>query len=172
MGWTSFQIHKTLKTIDVLRKELEQDDLGKTQPRFKLLDGVMRGATFYGVMQLTAWDKLYTPEGSTMERVQTYGIVCLTERKHVHKLSDYVEFRYKEIDEGMHPFYYDCPIRLLDLLDKLSPVTEPSSGAYRWRAKCREQAAQQAASRRARAAARNDIKKFISQHMTFVRIGD
>lgn len=171
MGWTSFQIHKTTKTIDVLRKELEQDDLGKTKPRFKLLDGVMRGSTFYGVMQLTTWDNS-TPDGTARERVQTYGIVCLTERKHVHKLSDYIEFRYKEIDEGMHPFYYDCPIRLLDKLDKLAPVTEPSSGAYRWRAKCREHAAKQNESRRARAAARNDIKKFISQHMTFVRIGD
>ena len=27
MGWTSFQIHKTTKSIDVIREELEQDDL-------------------------------------------------------------------------------------------------------------------------------------------------
>jgi len=165
MGWTSFQIHKTLKTIDVLRKELEQDDQGQTRARFKLLDGVMRGATFYGVMELTSWL-------DSTERKQVYGVVCLTERKNVFPASQYIEFGYKHMDENMHPFYYDCPIRLLDKLDKLAPVTEPSSGAYRWRAKCREQAAKQNESRRARAAARNDIKKFISQHMTFVRIGD
>ena len=62
MGWTSFQIHKTTKSIDVIRKELEQDDQGKTRARFKLLDGAMRGATFYGVMQLTSWDTS-TPDG-------------------------------------------------------------------------------------------------------------
>jgi len=123
MGWTSFQIHKTTKTIDVLRKELEQDDQGQTRARFKLLDGVMRGATFYGVMELTSWL-------DSTERKQVYGVVCLTERKNVFPASQYIEFGYKHMDENMHPFYYDCPIRLLDKLDKLAPVTEPSSGAY------------------------------------------
>ena len=170
MGWTSFQIHKTTKTIDVLRKELEQDDQGKTRARFKLLDGVMRGATFYGVMEWTTWDTS-TPDGSARERVDVYGLVCLTERKNSYPMSQYVDFSYKQIDEGMHPFYYDCPIRLLDKLDKLAPATEPASGAYKWRAKCREHAAKQNESRRARAAARNALKRFINDHIVYVQVG-
>ena len=170
MGWTSFQIHKTTKSIDVIRKELEQDDQGKTRARFKLLDGAMRGATFYGVMQLTTWDTS-TPDGSTRERVQTFGVVCLTERKNKFPDSQYVEFGYKDMDESMHPFYYDCPIRMLDLLDRLAPVTEPSSGAYRWRKACRDHAAKQNEKRRARAAERENLRKFISEHMTFVKVG-
>lgn len=170
MGWTSFQIHKTTKTIDVLRKELEQDDQGKTRARFKLLDGVMRGSTFYGVMEWTTWDTS-TPDGSARERVQTFGVVCLTERKNTYPRSQYVDFYYKDMDEAMEPFYYDCPIRLLDLLDKLAPATEPASGAYKWRAKCREHAAKQNESRRARAAARNALKQFINDHIVYVQVG-
>ena len=168
MGWTSFQIHKTMKTADIVRRELEQDDQGKTRPRFQLLDGAMRGSTFYGVMQLTTWDG---PDGSTRERSQVFGVVCLTERKHVHKMSEYVEFYYKDMDESMQPFYYDCPVRLLDLLDRLAPVTEPTSGAYKWRKACREHVTQQNEKRRARAAARKALTRFIGDHFQFIHIG-
>jgi len=170
MGWTSFQIHKTTKTIDILRKELEQDDQGQTRARFKLLDGVMRGSTFYGVMEWTTWDTS-TPDGSARERVGVYGIVVTTERKNTYPRSQYVDFYYKDMDEAMEPFCYDCPIRLLDLLDKLAPATEPASGAYKWRAKCREHAAKQNESRRARAAARNALKQFINDHIVYVQVG-
>ena len=168
MGWTSFQINKTTKTIDVLRQELQQDDQGKTRARFELLDGVMRGATFYGVMQLTFWDNS-TPDGSTRERVMTYGIVVHTERKNTYPASQYVDFYYKDMDESMQPYSYDCPIRLLDLLDKLAPVTEPASGAYKWRAACRAHQAKQNESRRARAAARKALKQFINDHVVWVQ---
>ena len=165
MGWTSFQIHKTTKTIDVLRRELEQDDQGKTRARFEILDGVMRGATFYGVMRVTNWTSPDAPPA----RVMTYGVVVLTERKNTYPASQYIDFYYKHMDESMHPFYYDCPIRLLDLLDKLAPATEPASGAYKWRAACRAHQAKQNESRRARAAARKALRTFINDHVTWVQ---
>lgn len=168
MGWTSFQIHKTIKTIDVVRKELEQDDLGKTRARFKLLDSSMHGSTFYGVMQLTSWDTS-TPDGSAAERVQVYGIVVKTERKNTYPRSQYVDFYYKDMDESMQPYSYDCPVRMLDLLDRLAPATEPASGAYKWRAACRQHHADKAASRRDRAAARKALRTFINDHVTWVQ---
>lgn len=168
MGWTSFQIHKTTKTIDVLRRELEQDDQGKTRARFKLLDSSMHGSTFYGVMQLTSWDTK-TPDGSSAERVQVYGIVVKTERKNTYPRSQYVDFYYKDMDESMQPYSYDCPVRMLDLLDKLAPVTEPASGAYKWRAACRQHHADKAESRRDRAAARKALRTFISDHVIWVQ---
>lgn len=165
MGWTSFQIHKTTKTIDVLRKELQQDDQGRTRARFEILDGVMRGATFYGVMRVTNWTSPDAPPA----RVMTYGVVVLTERKNTYPLSDYVDFYYKDMDESMQPYYYDCPVRMLDLLDRLAPATEPASGAYKWRAACRAHQAKQNESRRARAAARKALKQFINDHVTWVQ---
>lgn len=168
MGWTSFQIPKTIKTIDVVRKELEQDDMGKTRARFKLLDSSMHGSTFYGVMQLTTWDTS-TPDGSAAERVQVYGVVVKTERKNTYPRSQYVDFYYKDMDESMQPYSYDCPVRMLDLLDRLAPATEPASGAYKWRAACRAHQAKQNESRRARAAARKALKQFINDHVTWVQ---
>lgn len=165
MGWTSFQIHKTTKTIDVLRRELEQDDQGKTRARFEILDGVMRGATFYGVMRVTNWTSPDAPPA----RVMTYGVVVLTERKNTHPASQYVDFYYKDMDESMQPYSYDCPVRMLDLLDKLAPVTEPASGAYKWRAACRQHHADKAESRRDRAAARKALRTFINDHVTWVQ---
>lgn len=53
------------------------------------------------------------------------------------------EFGYKEMDESMGPYYFECPIRILD---KLTPPT--SSYAAEWRNKCRAHHA----SRRARRA--------------------
>ena len=165
MGWTSFQIHKTTKTIDVLRRELEQDDQGKTRARFEILDGVMRGATFYGVMRVTNWTSPDAPPA----RVMTYGVVVLTERKNTYPASQYIDFYYKHMDESMQPYYYDCPVRMLDLLDRLAPATEPASGAYKWRAACRAHQAKQNESRRARAAARKALRTFINDHVTWVQ---
>lgn len=165
MGWTSFQIHKTTKTIDVLRQELQQDDQGRTRARFEILDGVMRGATFYGVMRVTNWTSPDAPPA----RVMTYGVVVLTERKNTYPASQYVDFYYKDMDESMQPYYYDCPVRMLDLLDQLAPVTEPASGAYKWRAACRAHQAKQNESRRARAAARKALRTFINDHVTWVQ---
>lgn len=165
MGWTSFQINKTTKTIDVLRQELQQDDQGRTRARFEILDGVMRGATFYGVMRVTNWTSPDAPPA----RVMTYGVVVLTERKNTYPDSQYVDFYYKDMDESMQPYYYDCPVRMLDLLDQLAPVTEPASGAYKWRAACRAHQAKQNESRRARAAARKALKQFINDHVVWVQ---
>jgi len=46
------------------------------------------------------------------------------------------EFGYKDMDETMGPFSYDCPERILDLL---TPTDNES--AMRWRERCRERAA-------------------------------
>lgn len=42
------------------------------------------------------------------------------------------DWGYKVIDETSHPFYYDCPARLLDASD------EVGESAVEWRRKCRE----------------------------------
>jgi hypothetical protein len=130
----------------------------------------MHGSTFYGVMQLTTWDTS-TPDGSAAERVQVYGVVVKTERKNTYPRSQYVDFYYKDMDESMQPYSYDCPVRMLDLLDRLAPATEPASGAYKWRAACRQHHAEKTASRRAKAEARKNLQQFIKDHIIFVQVG-
>jgi hypothetical protein len=39
----------------------------------------------------------------------------------------YCRWGYKDMDESMHPYYYDCPIRLLDLTPHLHDVTTMES---------------------------------------------
>lgn len=57
---------------------------------------------------------------------EVFGLVVLV---------DYIggEFCYKEMDETMHPYYYDCPAYIIK---KLSPTT--NDNANEWRRKCLE----------------------------------
>lgn len=47
---------------------------------------------------------------------------------------------YKDMDEGMEPFYYDCPKKILKLLDPVEMTYPKGSagyeGAMKWRKKC------------------------------------
>jgi len=53
---------------------------------------------------------------------------------------DQYNFGYKEMDESMHPYYFDCPAEILDLLT--DPINE---SALEWRKRCRENLAKQQA---------------------------
>lgn len=57
------------------------------------------------------------------------GVVCLLG---YDKKSDY-NFGFKEMDESMGPYYFNCPA---SILDKLTPTDNDQS--LKWRAKCRE----------------------------------
>jgi hypothetical protein len=48
----------------------------------------------------------------------------------------YYNWGYKDIDESSHPFYYTCPLRLLDKTDALSP--KDSEDSVEWRKRVRE----------------------------------
>lgn len=131
MGWTSFNIHKTQKSADVIIRELSQDSHGGARSSWEVIAHSMRGRVFYGIMRRTHYAADRTPAG-----FDVYGIVVLTERKREFPASDYVEFYYKEMDESLGPFYYDMPARMLDLLDELAP--NPTGQAKGWRDACRE----------------------------------
>jgi hypothetical protein len=134
MGWTSFTIDKTDKTSDIVKKELTQLG-GPNKTAFEIIDSAMVGSTFYGIQRVTR------PDGSTIH----FGIVVLTTRKKIDNLSNDIAFSYKDMSEDCGPYYYECPIRILDKLDLLD--TEPNGPARAWRAKCRSQHAIKAAKR-------------------------
>jgi hypothetical protein len=60
---------------------------------------------------------------------------------------------YKDMDETMDPFYYQCPAKILDLL------TEPlNEGAAAWRQKCRDTIARRKTARGVRVGQRIRLK--------------
>ncbi len=57
-----------------------------------------------------------------------FAVVCI-----ISYAKDYYNFGYKDIDEFMHPYYYECPDKILNML---TPTENES--AKLWREKCRE----------------------------------
>jgi len=61
-------------------------------------------------------------------REDVFVVVCLLS----HRSKDYYNFGYKDMDETMGPYYFECPDRFLD---QLTPTE--SENALNWRANCR-----------------------------------
>lgn len=53
--------------------------------------------------------------------------------------NDYFNFGYKDMDETMHPYVYNCPKRILDLL-----TPTDNEHALKWREECRKRLAKAA----------------------------
>lgn len=115
MGWTSFA-DIGLSTGEICTREFSGTN--QAGDRWSVVDQSTRGSVWYAVGRL---DRVGQPP-------VFYGLVWLTSRKRG-------EFAYKDMTEECGPYYWDCPARLLDQLDKLSP--NPTGYALDWRAKCR-----------------------------------
>lgn len=120
MGWTGSHVDPCRGKID-RKHECDLASIGETNSdRWEVLKSTMRGATYYAAVKHT--NKL-TGE------FNVFAVVLLTRVDN----SDYYNFYYKDMDESMHPFYYDCPDSILELL------TETESEAAReWREICRK----------------------------------
>lgn len=115
MGWTGTHVPKGTKTIDALHGEWAYD------PEFKnrILKEAVVGSVYYAAVRRKDGDGVF-------------ALVVVTQRNS----KDYFNFSYKEMSEDMHPYYYDCPAAILDLL------TEPiNDEAAEWRRICRERQA-------------------------------
>ena len=129
MGWT-FGWAKYWKKGKIDRKaecdalftqeEHESESLfekGKmiTYPKMEVVKSVMVGSTYYGAIKTTRNNES-----------EIWCAVCLTK-------TDKGDFGYKDMDETMLPYKYDCPKSILDLL---TPTTNES--ANEWRRLCYE----------------------------------
>lgn len=104
MGW--LELHKDKGTS---YKDFFQEGLKGT-----IIDSYTKNGVFYGAVQ---HDK---------------GISALIIL--IRHSKGYYNFSYKWMDESFHPYYYDCPTRILDLL---TPTDNEASN--NWRAICRKQ---------------------------------
>lgn len=132
MGWTSYRAthYKNGKVdrkaeMDARFTQHEHDVNnfnGGTYhyPKMEVVKSSMVGSTYYAAVRTTNSQTGYD---------HTWAAVCLTSTK----WSDGMNFGYKDMDETVHPFYYDCPKRILDLL---SPTD--NENALEWRRKCEE----------------------------------
>jgi len=93
----------------------------------EVLKSSMVGAVYYAAVKNHAGD--------------VFGIVALTHGK-VNR-DDCCGLYYKVMDETMGPYYYDCPLSILDLL-----TPTQNHDAEKWRNACRERAAQKADERK------------------------
>lgn len=103
MGWMELHKEKNVSYKDFFQEGLEGT----------IIDSYTKNGVFYGALQYS--------KGIT-------ALVIL-----VRHNKGYYNFAYKWMDESFHPYYYDCPDRILDLL---TPTDNEASN--NWRAICRE----------------------------------
>lgn len=117
MGWTSYRAtHYKNGKID---RKAECDSALTYTSEFTqqtVIKSSMKGTVYYGAVETIK-------DG----RRDVWCAVFLT------SVENNRYFAYKDMDETMHPYYYDCPKGILDLL---TPTDYESANA--WREKCRE----------------------------------
>lgn len=121
MGWTWYNAtHYKKGNVDRKAECDEQLNWETENRKNRVLKSAMVGSTYYGAVESTL---------NSGERT-VFGVVFLTSTNN----RDYYNFGYKDMDETMHPYYYDCPNSILELLTETD-----NENARTWREKCREQ---------------------------------
>ena len=137
MGWTSYHVEPTYnpktKTYTVNRKaecdkmfncDMTTWDDHKVIGKFEVLKSYVVGSTYYAAIKRT---KFATE--TEIETSEVFAVIVLTSVNN----KDYYNFAYKDMDETMGPYQYNCPKSILDLL----PPTD-NEYAIAWRNKCYE----------------------------------
>jgi len=126
MGWTFFNHNESMKTADILTRELTGTNSdGAT---WEFLDHATKGRVFYAICKFTA------PNNPPI----FYGVVCLFKRGKN-------EFGYKDMTENCGPNAANAPVRIIDKLDQLAPIDpldmrQSAQWARKWRDTCRANA--------------------------------
>lgn len=122
MGWTSYMASHYYRNGKVNVKA-EMDDAytwENTDGKCVVLKSKMVGSIYYAAVKHT---KKITNETSVV------CAVCVTSTS----CSDGMNFGYKGMSDSCHPFYYDCPKSILELL-----TPTDSESANEWRKRCWE----------------------------------
>lgn len=111
MGWTYPYVSSRKQLIQQRVESWERDNNDMTITT-TCLAHCFRGGRFSGVLW-AAWERKFTSDGKPVEPDQRW-ISCDLIRYHSG------DWGYKDMEESMHPYYYSCPQKYLDLvpLDK------------------------------------------------------
>ena len=124
MGWLEY--HATHYKNGKVDRKAEMDakyNWEDVNRKIEVLKSSMVGSTYYAAIK--SFNKTNGCEDVT-------AIVCLTSAN----TKDYYNFAYKDMDESMGPYKYDCPKGILDLLTPTDSIY-----ANEWRKQCYEQLA-------------------------------
>lgn len=139
MGWTSYHASYYKRDGSVDRKA-ECDAYfmeGLNAGQFEVLKSVMVGSVYYAAVRNLkrcvgkdeAGNRIY----QDVQDAPIWAAVFLTKTDR----KDYFNFCYKDMDETMGPYYFNCPLSILKLL---SPTDNTS--ANEWRERCKAEAEQ------------------------------
>lgn len=137
MGWLFKAGMSRQDLIAENTKDWERTKDDGTVIKSACLAHCFRGGAFSGVLW-SVWERTFAKEGQPTEPAQRW-IVC--------DLLRYEQgaWGYKDMDESMHPFYYSCPLKYLDLV----PL-EQFGGNAEWRNLVRQNHARNTQKRQAR----------------------
>ena len=136
MGWTG--IHATYYKNGTVDRKRECDyywEGGLNSGHFKVVKSRMVGSTYYAAVKGLKKCIGKNVEGEYQysdippSEQKTFAVIFLTSTD----MKDFHNFMYKDMDESMHPYRYDCPKSILDVL---SPTD--NEYAKEWRRKCYE----------------------------------
>jgi hypothetical protein len=134
MGWTYSHKDKGISVKDFFSEEF---NFKKNEKVLKVIDGFATISEAYLAI-----------ETITRNSRKVFAVVC---RIHYNSKEQF-NFGYKDMDEAMGPYYYNCPERILKLF---TPTT--NKYAIKWRKKCWEKSERTKARPKFRI---NDILKF------------
>jgi len=138
MGWLYRQDFTRKELIADITKSWERQS-GDTLVQTECLAKCFRGGSFSGVLW-AVWERRFVNNGEDVEQRQRW-ITC-----------DLIEYRrdcgwgYKSMDESMHPYFYSCPMKYLNMV----PIDE-FGGNAEWRAEVIEHHERRRAKRKPRA---------------------
>jgi hypothetical protein len=101
-------------------------------------DSVIKGEILAEGMVGSTWYAAIRTTNKETGVSQVWGAICLT---NVSVVDGHRQICIKELEEDMGQVEDRCPVRILDLLDRLAP--DPGANALEWRAKCRAYHAKQ-----------------------------
>ena len=135
MGWTSCHVEPTYNpktkkyTLDrkaecdkLFNQDMVTYDGNKVIGKFEVLKSCMVGSTYYAAVRRTRFET-----ETEFENIYVFAAIVLTSVNN----KDWFNFSYKDMDETVGPYQYDCPKSILDLL-------YPTDNEYakKWRERC------------------------------------
>lgn len=134
MGWTSYNAtyYKSVSGHTTVDRKAECDSICNDSCN-TVLKSAMVGKVYYAAVKRTArydWSAekpipIPLPDNEQI----VYAVIFVTSVD----MKDYNNFSYKDMDETVLPYYYDCPASILRLL-----TSTDCERAKQWRAKCWE----------------------------------
>lgn len=124
MGWTSqranFYKNGTVDRKAEMDSIFKEEDSANGEFHYKTLKSAIVGSTYYAAIEKT---------NNKTGKKEVFAVICLTSVSN----DPYYNFSYKDMDETMGPYKYDCPSSILKLLT-------PTENKYakEWREKCNE----------------------------------